>query len=111
MDPAMPSITLVIQGLLPDTDGLLPWGYPGFSDELVDVGLTLNGMAELLFPMQLDRLRWSLDLHLQQLDVSLALEPLVSPQLAPGQNRPELICPPLGGTSTAELYCLQLHLA
>ena len=107
----MPCMTLVIQGLPPDTDVLLPWGYPGFSDELVDVGLTLNCTTELSFPMQLDRLRWSLDLHLPQLDVSLALEPLVSHQLAPGQNRPELICPPLGGTSTAELYCFQLHLA
>ena len=107
----MPSMTLVIQGLPPDTDGLLPWEYPGFTDELVDVGLTLNGTAELSFPMQPDRLRWSLDLHLPQLDVSLALEPLVSPPHAPGQNRPELICPPLGATSTAELYCLQLHLA
>jgi hypothetical protein len=111
MDPAMSSMTLVIQGLPPDTDGPLPWEYPGVSDELVDVGLTLNGTAELSFPMQLDRLRWSLDLQLPQLDVSLALEPLVSPPLAPGQNHPELICPPLGGTSTADLYCLQLHLA
>ena len=64
----MPSMTLVIQGLPPDNDGLLPWEYPGFTDELVDVGLTLNGTAELSFPMQLDRLRWSLDLHLPQLD-------------------------------------------
>ncbi len=67
---------------------MLPWQYPEFTDELVGVGLTLSGTAELWFQMQPDRLRWSLDLHLPLLDVSLAIGPLVSPPLAPGgENR------------------------